>query len=115
MKTPSPMIIAEAVFIEVEFVRSNDPEMRAVALTRPRLEDERIPTCDQLRLFTALVTLDLVNHSRKPLERPALRSRRIRVGPVVNSGASDFPGPLSRRDDNPTATVRLVDGKLQQF
>lgn len=94
------MTIAEAVFIEVEFVRSNDPEMRAVALTRPRFEDERIPTCDQLRLFAALaeerwlnLILDSVHPSRTALERPGLRSRKIRVGPVANSGASDFSRP----------------------
>lgn len=68
-------------------------------LSRPRLEGERARTVSQLRLFADVVRkgdwigvrIDSPLPDRTPVPRPALRLRRIPLGPVAVFGASNFP------------------------
>ncbi|MEU5794706.1 aldehyde dehydrogenase (NADP(+)) [Streptomyces sp. NPDC047813] len=64
-----------------------------------RLTGERARTCEQLRMFAALVRsgdalgvrIDPAMSERRPLPRADLRLRKIPVGPVAVFGASNFP------------------------
>lgn len=69
------------------------------ALPRARAQGELERTCNQLRLFAALVTRpdwadprhDLALPDRQPLPRPDLRSALRPVGPVAVFGPANFP------------------------
>jgi alpha-ketoglutaric semialdehyde dehydrogenase len=69
------------------------------ALPMVRIEGERGRTVAQLELFASVLepgrwigaTLDSALPERKPQPRPDLRLRNIPLGPVVVSGASNFP------------------------
>jgi 2,5-dioxopentanoate dehydrogenase len=69
------------------------------ALPEPRLRTETARTCNQLRLFAALVEegswvdarIDHGDPDRKPLPKPDVRSMWRPLGPVVVFGASNFP------------------------
>lgn len=69
------------------------------ALPVLRLVSERARTCNQLRLFAAVIRegtwvgarIDEALPDRKPVPRPDLRRMLIPVGPVVVFGASNFP------------------------
>jgi alpha-ketoglutaric semialdehyde dehydrogenase len=68
-------------------------------LPAARIEGERGRTVGQLRLFATLLregrilqfVTDDADPERKPLPKPALRTRRIGLGPVAVFGASNFP------------------------
>jgi 2,5-dioxopentanoate dehydrogenase len=69
------------------------------ALPKPRLQSETTRTCNQLRLFAAVVEegswvnarIDRADPQRKPLPKPDVRSMWHALGPVVVFGASNFP------------------------
>ncbi len=69
------------------------------ALPKPRLQSETARTCNQLRLFAAVVEegswvsarLDRPDPQRKPLPKPGIRSMLHPLGPVAVFGASNFP------------------------
>lgn len=68
-------------------------------LPQARLEGEMARTCNQLRLFSAVLRdgsyqdlrFDEALPDRKPLPRPDIRYRKIPLGPVAVFGASNFP------------------------
>jgi NADP-dependent aldehyde dehydrogenase len=69
------------------------------SLPEPRLRNETARTCNQLRLFAALVEegswvdarIDHGDRARQPLPKPDVRSLLRPLGPVVVFGASNFP------------------------
>lgn len=69
------------------------------ALPAARLQGERGRTCNQLRLFAALVRegswvdarIDHADPERKPLPKPDVRRMLVALGPVGVFGASNFP------------------------
>src|SRR5205823_6350518 len=69
------------------------------ALPAARLTGERARTVNQLKMFADLIregswveaSIDRAQPDRKPLPKPDLRRKLISVGPVVVSGASNFP------------------------
>ena len=68
-------------------------------LPQPRLQGERGRTCNQLRLFAALVRegswvdarIETAAADRKPIPKPDLRLMRRPLGPVTVFCASNFP------------------------
>lgn len=68
-------------------------------LPLPRLEGERLRTCNQLRLFGSVVRegryldarIDTAEPDRAPIPKPDVRQIHVPVGPVVVFGASNFP------------------------
>ncbi|SEP04580.1 aldehyde dehydrogenase (NADP(+)) [Aquisalimonas asiatica] len=91
----------EAIASEIEAIGDAliERAMAETGLPRARLEGERGRTCNQLRLFAAVVRagewLDLRHDpalpERDPLPRADLRQRHIALGPVAVFGASNFP------------------------
>lgn len=73
--------------------------MAETGLPRARIEGERGRTCNQLRMFAAVVRegtyrdlrIDGALPDRKPMPRSDLRYQRIALGPVAVFGASNFP------------------------
>lgn len=73
--------------------------MRETGLPEQRIRGERLRTCNQLRLFGAVVRrgdflgvrIDTPLPDRQPLPRPDIRSYRIGIGPVAVFGAGNFP------------------------
>jgi 2,5-dioxopentanoate dehydrogenase len=69
------------------------------ALPKARLVSETGRTCNQLRLFAAVVEegswvmarIDRADPQRKPIPKPDIRSMLHPLGPVVVFGASNFP------------------------
>ena len=69
------------------------------ALPKARLQSETGRTCNQLRLFAAVLEegswvgarIDRADPQRKPLAKPDVRSMLHPIGPVVVFGASNFP------------------------
>lgn len=69
------------------------------ALPKARLQFETGRTCNQLRLFAAVVEegswvgarIDRADPQRKPIAKPDVRSMLHAIGPVVVFGASNFP------------------------
>jgi 2,5-dioxopentanoate dehydrogenase len=69
------------------------------ALPLARLTGERARTCNQLKMFAALLregswvdaTIDTAEPQRQPLPKPDLRRMNRPIGPVVVFGAGNFP------------------------
>jgi NADP-dependent aldehyde dehydrogenase len=69
------------------------------ALPLPRLQGELARTCNQLRMFAALVEegswadarVDHADPARQPVPKPDIRSMLRPLGPVAVFGASNFP------------------------
>ena len=72
---------------------------RETGLDENRLRNERARTCNQLRLFAALIEegswvdarIDHGDPRREPVPKPDVRSMLRPLGPVVVFGASNFP------------------------
>ena len=72
---------------------------RETSLGMPRLKSELARTCNQIRMFAALVDegswvdarIDPALPDRQPLPRADLRRMLIPLGPVVVFGSSNFP------------------------
>ena len=72
---------------------------RETALPKPRLVGERARTCNQLKMFAALVregswvdaVIDRADPNRAPMPKPDVRRVLRPRGPVVVFGASNFP------------------------
>lgn len=73
--------------------------MAETGLPEARLSGERGRTCNQLRLFAAVVRqgdhhgvrVDPAQPQRVPMPRVEIRQRKVPVGPVAVFGASNFP------------------------
>jgi alpha-ketoglutaric semialdehyde dehydrogenase len=65
--------------------------MRETALPRPRIENERTRTSNQLRLFSRVLRRGDFYSARIDTARTDLRQYRIGLGPVAVFGAGNFP------------------------
>ena len=98
-KQKAGLLVRIAAAIETLGQELIDRTALETALPHDRLRSELARTCNQLRLFAALVEegswvnarIDRADARRKPLPKPDVRSVLRPLGPIAIFGASNFP------------------------